>query len=263
MADHELPGVTRKPSRLLAHGLVVVLIDAVALLILNWVMPGFTLDGVGAAILTALLIGLLNAFVWPALSRLTLRLTVMTLGLFGLILNAVIIGVFMLSMPWIHIDGLFEAVVITVLIAVITSVISALLAIDEDSTWYLQVVRGQLRRRGEVEKTDVPGVVYLEIDGLAYDVLRRAFANGNAPTLASWVRDGSYDLNWWETDWSSQTGACQAGILHGNNHDMPAFRWWEKDLNKAIVTNHPRDACLLYTSPSPRDGLLSRMPSSA
>ena len=51
-------------------------------------MPGFTIDGFGAAILTALVIGLLNAFVWPVLSRLTLRLTVMTLGLFGLILNA-------------------------------------------------------------------------------------------------------------------------------------------------------------------------------
>ena len=257
MADHELPGVTRKPSRLLAHGLIVVLIDATALLILNWIMPGFTIDGVGAAILTALLIGLLNAFVWPALSRLTLRLTVMTLGLFGLVLNAVIIGIFMLAMPWIHLDGLFEAVVITVLIAVLTSIISALLAIDEDSTWYLQVVQSQLRRRGEVENTDVPGVVYLEIDGLAYDVLRRAFANGNAPTLASWVRDGSYDLNRWETDWSSQTGACQAGILHGNNHDMPAFRWWEKDLNKAIVTNHPRDAAEIERRQSDGNGLLS------
>ena len=257
MADHELPGVTRKPSQLLAHGIIVVLIDAAALLILNWVMPGFTIDGFVAAIVTALAIGLLNAFVWPALSRLTLRLTVMTLGIFGLLLNALIIGVSMLAMPWIQIDGLFEAVVITVFIAVITSVISALLAIDEDSTWYLQVVQGQLSRRGEVERSEVPGIVYLEIDGLAHDVLRRAFANGNAPTLANWVRDGTYDLNRWETDWSSQTGACQAGILHGNNHDMPAFRWWEKDLNKAIVTNHPRDAAEIERRQSDGKGLLA------
>ncbi|MGK2933030.1 MAG: phage holin family protein [Solirubrobacterales bacterium] len=257
MVDHELPGVTRKPSRLLAHGFVVVLIDAAALLILNWVLPGFLIDGVGAAIVTALAIGLLNAFVWPLLARLTLRLTVLTLGLFGLILNALVVGVAMLSMPWLHIDGIFEAVMITVSIAVITSLVSALLAIDEDSSWYLNVVRGQLRARGEVETTDVPGVVYLEIDGLAHDVLRRAFANGNAPNLAGWVREGSYDLNRWETDWSSQTGACQAGILHGNNHDMPAFRWWEKDLNKAIVTNHPRDAAEIERRQSDGQGLLS------
>jgi hypothetical protein len=46
----------------------------------------------------------------------------------------------------------------------------------------------------------------------------------------------------WETDWSSQTGACQAGLLHGNNEDVPAFRWWEKERERAMVTNHPRDA---------------------
>ncbi|MBK8295058.1 MAG: phage holin family protein [Solirubrobacterales bacterium] len=224
---------------------------------LNWILPGFLIDGFTAALLTALAIGLLNAFVWPVLARFTLRLTVLTLGLFGLILNTLIVGVAMLSMPWLHIDGIFEAVVITVSIAVITSLVSALLAIDEDSSWYLNVVRGQLRRRGEVEHSEVPGVVYLEIDGLAHDVLRRAFANGNAPTLASWVREGSYDLNRWETDWSSQTGACQAGILHGNNHDMPAFRWWEKDLNKAIVTNHPRDAAEIERRQSDGNGLLS------
>ncbi len=257
MADHSLPGVTRKPSRLLAHGLVVVLIDAGALLILNWILPGFLVDGFMAALFTALAIGVLNAFVWPVLARFTLRLTVLTLGFFGLILNTLIVGVAMLAMPWLHIDGLFEAVLITMSIALLTSLVSAMLAIDEDSSWYLNVVRGQLRARGEVEHSDVPGVIYLEIDGLGHDVLRRAFANGNAPTLASWVREGSYDLNRWETDWSSQTGACQAGILHGNNHDMPAFRWWEKDLNKAIVTNHPRDAAEIERRQSDGNGLLA------
>ena len=56
------------------------------------------------------------------------------------------------------------------------------------------------------------------------------------------MHDDGYRLHGWETDWSSQTGACQAGLLHGDDHDMPAFRWWEKDLGRAIVTNHPKDA---------------------
>ena len=45
-----------------------------------------------------------------------------------------------------------------------------------------------------------------------------------APAMAAWVREGTHRLDTWETDWSSQTGACQAGILHGNNREMPAFR---------------------------------------
>ena len=99
-------------------------------------------------------------------------------------------------------------------------------------------------------------MIFLEIDGLAHDVLRRAMRDGNAPTLARWLRDGTHRFVRWETDWSSQTGACQAGLLHGSNHDMPAFRWWEKDRGKAIVTNHPRDAEELERRHSDGRGLL-------
>ena len=99
-------------------------------------------------------------------------------------------------------------------------------------------------------------MVFLEIDGLAHDVLRRAMRDGNAPKLARWLSDGTHRLERWETDWSSQTGACQAGLLHGNNDDMPAFRWWEKDRGAAIVTNHPRDAAALERRHSDGRGLL-------
>jgi predicted AlkP superfamily pyrophosphatase or phosphodiesterase len=99
-------------------------------------------------------------------------------------------------------------------------------------------------------------LLFLEIDGLAHDVLVRAMRDGNAPTMARWLRSGSHRLARWETDWSSQTGACQAGLLHGDNDDMPAFRWWEKDRDAAIVTNHPKDAMELERRHSNGRGLL-------
>ncbi len=241
---------------MLAHGLVVVLVDAVALILLAAVLPGFAVDGPWAALGTAILLGLLNALVWPVLSRFTLRLTVLTLGLFGLLLNGLVVASAILAMPWLQIDGLTEALVITFTLAAVTSLASSLLAIDEDSTWYLNVVQRQARVRGERVSGDGPGIIFLEIDGLAHDVLRRALANGSAPTISRLIRDGGFRLEAWETDWSSQTGACQAGILHGNNHDMPAFRWWEKDRNAPIVTNHPRDAAEIERRQSDGAGLL-------
>ena len=78
-------------------------------------------------------------------------------------------------------------------------------------------------------------------------------ATATRPTLARWVHSGDYRLEHWETNWSSQTGACQAGILHGSNQDMPAFRWWEKDQRQAIVTIHPHDAAELERRHSDRE----------
>ncbi|MBK5110830.1 MAG: phage holin family protein [Thermoleophilia bacterium] len=252
-----LPRVSRKPTRLIWHGFLIVLVDVVALLLLALILPGFLVDGPWSALATAIVVGLFNALIWPILSRFTLRLSAITLGLFGLLLNAFLVATAMLAMPWLTISGFPEALAITLTLAVVTSLLSVFLAIDEDSTWYLNVVQRQLKVRGSVTETDVPGVIFLEIDGLSHEVLRRAFANGSAPTLAQWIREESHDLNRWETDWSSQTGACQAGILHGDNHDMPAFRWWEKDRDKAIVTNHPRDAAEIERRHSDGNGLLA------
>jgi uncharacterized membrane protein YvlD (DUF360 family) len=238
------------------RGLFVLLFDAGILLLLSEVLDGFVLDGAATALGAAAIIGLLNAFVWPLLARLTLPLTVLTLGLAALVLNGILVTFALDLLPGAEVAGVPEGIVITVVLAALTSAVYSLLAIDEDDAWYRNVVRRQARLRGQITESDVPGVLFLEIDGLAHDVLLRALQDGSAPTLSSWVRGGSHRLRCWETDWSSQTGACQAGLLHGSNEDMPAFRWWEKDRGAAIVTNHPRDAEEIERRHSDGRGLL-------
>ena len=78
----------------------------------------------------------------------------------------------------------------------------------------------------------MPGIVFLEIDGLALPVLQRAMRDGNAPDMARWLGTAATSSPW-ETDLSSQTGASQAGILLGSNDDIPAFRWVEKESGDA------------------------------
>ncbi len=244
------------PLRYILRALVVLVLDACALLLLSAILPGFELKGAGAALGLAAVVGLLNALVWPVLARFALPLNVLTLGLFAFVLNGAFVALATGVVPGASIDGWFEGIVVALGLTALTALGSSLLAIDDDETWHRNVVRRQARRRGEGTESDVPGIVFLEIDGLAHDVLRRALRDGNAPTLSHWLREGSHELVPWETDWSSQTGACQAGLLHGDNHDMPAFRWWEKDRGAAIVTNHPRDAAELERRHSDGRGLL-------
>jgi uncharacterized membrane protein YvlD (DUF360 family) len=235
---------------------LVLLLDSLTLLALSALIDGFVLDGTGSALAAATLIGLLNALVWPALSRLALPLTVLTLGFAGLVLNGLLVSVAIDLLPNAEIGGALQGIVVAIVMTAVTSGVFSLLAIDEDDAWYRNVVRRQLRRREGLVETDVPGVAFLEIDGLAHDVLERALAADGAPHLAAWVQAGSHNLRRWETDWSSQTGACQAGLLHGSNEDMPAFRWWEKERGAAIVTNHPRDAEEIERRRSDGRGLL-------
>ncbi|HUE27035.1 MAG TPA: alkaline phosphatase family protein, partial [Solirubrobacteraceae bacterium] len=136
-------------------------------------------------------------------------------------------------------------------------VLQVILGANDDNTYSLRVIRRIARRQGTQTQTDVPGILFLEIDGLALPVLKRAMRDGNAPELARWVQDGTHRLAEWETDLSSQTGASQAGILLGSNDDIPAFRWVEKDTGKVMACSSPADCATIERRLASGNGLLA------
>jgi uncharacterized membrane protein YvlD (DUF360 family) len=236
--------------------LAVLLLTAATLHLLSWILGGFSIEGTGTALVAAALIGLINALVWPLLIRVALPFTVLTLGLGVLALNGAVVWLVSVIEPSMHVEDLGTGIVVALGITVVNTLVTSLLAIDDDDFYYRNVLKRQARRQAADVDLGVPGVYFLEIDGLAHAVVQRALRDGHLPTLGRWLREGTHHLMAWETDWSSQTGACQAGLLHGSNHDMPAFRWWEKDRGAAIVTNHPRDAAEIERRQSNGRGLL-------
>ena len=143
--------------------------------------PTSTSTAPAGAFVTAVIAAVLNALVWPTLSRLALPLSVLTLGGAALVLNGGLVAVAAAISPGASIDGWFAGVVVAVGMTVITTAASALLAIDDDETWQRNVLRRQARRAGGDRVATSPGVLFLEIDGLAHEVLRRALRDGNAP----------------------------------------------------------------------------------
>src|SRR5919112_961562 len=233
------------------------LITAATLVLLSALLSGVEVTSFGAALVAAALIGLFNALVWPLLIRLALPFTVLTLGIGVLVLNgAMVLAVAAISQGLV-VSGLLSGIIVVIGLTVINTLVTSLLGIDDDDFYYRTVIKRQARRSGGGIASGVAGVLFLEVDGLAHAVVSRAIRDGNAPTLARWLREGSHRLIGWETDWSSQTGACQAGLLHGSNDNLPAFRWWEKDRNALIVSNHPRDAIEIERRVSNGRGLLA------
>lgn len=241
---------------LLARIIIVWLITAGALMLLSGILPGFHVKDAEVALVSAALIGLINALVWPVLIRVALPFTVLTLGLGVLALNGAVILFVSKIEPGLKVDDLLTGVLVAIGLTIVNTLVTSLLAIDDDDFWYRNVVKRQARRLQAGDDFNVPGVYFLEIDGCSHDVLQRAIRDGNAPSIGRLIHQGEHRLLKWETDWSSQTGACQAGLLHGDNFDIPAFRWWEKDLGKPIVTNHPKDAAEIERRHSDGKGLL-------
>ena len=132
-----------------------------------------------------------------------------------------------------QIDSFWSALGVAFVASAVGVVLEILVGTNDDDEYTLRVIQRIARRSGGRTVTDAPGIVFLEIDGLALPVLQRAMRDGNAPTMARWVAEGTHRFTEWETDLSSQTGASQAGILLGSNDDIPAFRWVEKETGDA------------------------------
>lgn len=233
------------------------LITAFSFWFIAWILPGISIANVGTALSAALFVSVLNAVLWPIISRYFARIILWTAGLLGLVANGLILLLAAEILDGLTIDSVWQAVVASVLMTGVGIVVSTWLSIDDDAVWQRQTVRRMVNRLEPPTATDVPGILFIQIDGLAEPVLRQALADGHAPTLARWVRDGSHRIAGWECDLSSQTGASQAGILHGNNRNMPAFRWYDKDLGKVLTSNRPRDAAEIEARQSDGHGLLA------
>ena len=156
----------------------------------------------------------------------------------------------------IHVDSFGDALLAALVMAAVSVVLQAILGTNDDDEYSLQVTRRIARRQGAQERTDVPGIIFLEIDGLALPVLRDAMRDGSAPTMARWIAEDGYQLAEWETDLSSQTGASQAGILLGSNEDIPAFRWVEKERGRMMVCSSPADCAEIERRHATGVGLL-------
>lgn len=102
-----------------------VLVNAATIGLAAAIVPGIRLDGAWPAVLAGLVLGLVNALVRPVLVILTLPLTVVTLGLFLLVLNGLCLALTAWLVPGFGLDGLFAAVLGALVISVVSWALTA------------------------------------------------------------------------------------------------------------------------------------------
>src|SRR4051794_11429453 len=231
------------------------LATGVALMVAAGVLPGVRIDGFWGALLVGVVAAALNAIIPPVLAALRLPGTLLVGFLLVLAADA---GILLLTDALtdgvLRVDSFGWALLAALVVAAVSVVLDVFLGSDD--TYSVRIAQRIARRQGIIATTDAPGIVFLEIDGLAVDVLRRAMRAGDAPNMARWLAEGTHRLAEWETDLSSQTGASQAGILLGSNEDIAAFRWVEKETATMMTCSAPPDCAEIERRRATGVGLL-------
>jgi hypothetical protein len=245
-------------GRVVARLLLVWALVAVALHLLDLWLTDFAMPLWWQPTVFAAMVGLLSAVVWPLIMRFAPARAVLVLGLCSfLLLGAGVLGI-SFAVPEVLVANLRTAVIVAVVMSAVGGLVSGLLAIDEDEVFFRRAARRFRRGDGADQgDDDPPGVLLLQIDGLGFDTVRRGARDGDLPTLARWLNEGTHVLTDWHCDWSSQTGASVCALLHGSNDDILGFRWYEKDRDHVMACAHPTDAAEIERRHSDGRGLLA------
>ncbi|MFF5533328.1 phage holin family protein [Streptomyces cinerochromogenes] len=257
----------RRIASQIGRSVAVWAVSTVTMLVLAALLPDFQLQSADGDSTTRIAVtavcgagafGLLSAVAWPVLVRLLLLVPAFVLGLLVFFLN----GSLLLLALRVNPSGRGvvapeTAVIVAAAMSAVASATGGALAVRDDEAYRRRLHRLATRgRRAHPPCPTAPGLVCVQLDGVGHDVLADAVRKGLMPTVARWLTPGggqptadgirsSHRLTPWRTDWSSQTGASQLGILHGSTFDVPAFRWYEKDRGEVMVCNRPTSAAEL------------------
>ena len=168
-------------------------VEAAVLLGLEAWLDGFTIDSLGSGIAMVAVMSILNALLWPIALWLTFPIAFFTLGLFTLLINGLVAWLAGEILPGVTI-GFWEGVLVAFVLAIVQVVLAAIFNQVDDS-YDRRIVRRSARREQDPIETDVPGVLFLEVDGLAEPVLEAALRSGRMPHLASWLERGTHRLS--------------------------------------------------------------------
>ncbi len=231
-------------------------VQAAVLFLVGTFVPGILVSSLAAALFAAVVLGFLNALVRPVIILLTLPLNVATVGLLSLVVNAMMLTLAAPLVPGFEVSSFAGAFAAAIVVTVLTTLIALVVSADRDDTFYAELAR-RLSAKESPRVAGGRGLLVVQIDGLSAPILRNAIRVGLTPRMASWVRSGRYRLVEWDCAPPSQTPSSQAGILHGTNDDIPAFRWYEKDRGRLMVANRPADAAEIERRLSDGRGLLA------
>jgi uncharacterized membrane protein YvlD (DUF360 family) len=243
----------------LGRGVVGLVAAMLGIWLASALLPGFEVDRWSEALAAAIAITVLSAVLRPIMVWLASRL-----GWPGAVVLAMFGQAFVVWLVFFDPGDASESVTFmwafaaAWLIAFVTTAAAWVVTAGTDEAVTAGLVR-RARRRGTspVPDPEVPGIVFVQADGVPFPVLEMGVKGGTLPTLSRWVRSGSHRMAEWRPRLPATTPASQMGILHGTIDGIPAFRWVDRPTGRVFVANKPADAKDIEALHSDGHGLLA------
>ncbi|WP_170970356.1 phage holin family protein [Nocardioides jishulii] len=246
------------PGRLVVADLVRLLLawglTFVAWLLAAELLSDFTYTSWWPLFIASGVTGLLGMIVRPILVSLAAAIGWIAVALAALFGQALLMQLALVLVPGAAFSSFWWTVAAAWLTSALATLLLAVLTAGTDESFSASLLR---LKPGSIDDPEVDGVVFVQLDGVSFEVMQWALQGGSMPTLRSWVDQSSHALHDWIVQMPCTTPASQQAILHGSADGVPAFRWYDRDLGRVLVANHPGDAVIIESRASTGHGLLA------
>lgn len=224
--------------------------------IASWVLPALPLRGPWQAFVAAVLVAVVGAVLRVVLVEGAVLLGWIGALLLGLLGQAFVVWFVFYFPEGLNAADLVTAVIASWIVAIVSTTFVWIGTAGTDDAVTATLLRKARRKKVTIPDPDVPGIVFIQMDGVPYPVLDWCVRAGTLPTLSRWIRSGSHRAVEWRPKLPATTPASQMGILHGTIDGIPAFRWVDRPTGKVYVANRPGDAAAIEAMHSDGRGLL-------
>ena len=231
------------------------LVASAALALASALLPNLTAKSPWAYFGATAVAGLLGLVFRPVAVLLAARIGWLAVVLLGLVGQALLVYAAIWIVPDIN-ATFWSAFWASWIVAVIATTAAWLASAGTDDSFTASLLRRRVAAK-PLADPEVDGVVFIQLDGVAFPVLRWAIQAGRVQTLRRWVTSGDYVLREWTAQLPCTTPASQLGILHGTVDGVPAFRWYDRELGRVLIANRPADAAVIEQRATTGTGLLA------
>ena len=226
-------------------------------LVSDELVSGFSVDRPFGPLVFAAALAIVGVALRPLMVVIGVRLGWLAVLVLAVGSQALVVAVTANLLPDAHVDGFWSAFLASWVIGIAGALVGWLSTAGTDEALVSRLVSRARRRPVSLPDSEIPGVVFVQMDGVPFPVLQMSVTAGTVPTLTRWIRSGTHDLFEWTPKLPATTPASQLGILHGVIDGIPAFRWYDRTNRRVMVANRPADAAVIEETLTTGRGLLA------